>query len=381
MYVYIYAEVDIICILLSAFMFWRAKRISGSALETWTLRCGVWVNMLLLAADLVWVLGEGGVFPLSRAANVVTNTVYMFLTGILACLFLLFVLLRIGGIRLSRRKFWILLWTPAAVLCILSVASAWTGWIFYVTEEGVYHRGRLYVLQPVLTYVYLAVGLLCMLVYAGREKNPAKRRELYMMMTYMLLPIVGGICQILLFGLPLVLMSTTVSQLVLLVNLLEAQISRDSLTGLNNRRRAQDYLHERLTGLGHRTVYFLLGDLDSFKQINDQYGHPEGDRALIAAAEAMKRACQGHHALLARYGGDEFCIVSEPLDGQGPEELSREINIQMETIRRERKLPYGLSITFGWARCDREGESIASVISRADRMLYENKAQRHLGKE
>ena len=377
MYVYIYAEVDIICILLSAFSFWRAKGVSGSAQETFVLRCGMLVNMVLLVTDLVWALGEGGVFPLSIRANTITNVLYMCLTGVLACLFLLFVLIRIGKFRLNGWKIWVLLFTPAMVLFVVSMASAWTGWIFYVSEAGVYQRGKLYILQPVLTYVYLAAGLVCTLTSAAQEKNPAKKREIYMITTYVLLPIVGGVCQILLFGLPLVLLSTTVSQLVLLVNLLEAQISRDSLTGLNNRRRALDYLHDRMAGAGHRPVHFLLGDLDSFKQINDQYGHPEGDRALIMAAEAMKRACQGRHALLARYGGDEFCIISESMDGQGPEKLIREIDIQMETIRRERKLPYRLSVTFGWTQCGEEKESITGIVSRADRMLYENKGRQN----
>ena len=65
------------------------------------------------------------------------------------------------------------------------------------------------------------------------------------------------------------------------------------------------------------------------------------------------------------------------MDGQGPEKLIREIDIQMETIRRERKLPYRLSVTFGWTQCGEEKESITGIVSRADRMLYENKGRQN----
>lgn len=84
----------------------------------------------------------------------------------------------------------------------------------------------------------------------------------------------------------------------------------DPLTGLNNRRRLAEKIREALAPGSHakEPLSLLVLDLDGFKSLNDERGHDEGDRALIEAAESIKR-CLRESDTLARFGGDEFVAV------------------------------------------------------------------------
>src|SRR5262249_15596035 len=91
---------------------------------------------------------------------------------------------------------------------------------------------------------------------------------------------------------------------------------QDALTGLANRRRFDQEL-EVAIGAPPRTngshAIFLL-DLNSFKRINDLYGHGVGDEVLINIALRLRRACR-EDDLVARFGGDEFAILARQLAG------------------------------------------------------------------
>ena len=85
----------------------------------------------------------------------------------------------------------------------------------------------------------------------------------------------------------------------------------DALTGLSNRRRLEQWLAletARLSRQGEWLSTFML-DIDFFKQFNDTYGHPEGDRCIAMVASALQRAVRSATELTARYGGEEFACV------------------------------------------------------------------------
>lgn len=85
----------------------------------------------------------------------------------------------------------------------------------------------------------------------------------------------------------------------------------DALTGLSNRRRLEQTLKAetaRLSRTGDWLSVIML-DIDFFKQFNDTYGHPEGDRCIAMIAAALNRAVRRASDLAARYGGEEFACV------------------------------------------------------------------------
>lgn len=156
----------------------------------------------------------------------------------------------------------------------------------------------------------------------------------------------------------------------------------DALTSLVNRRAFVQRLQEsiagrrRADGLGFG---LLVCDLDSFKEVNTRYGHPEGDRVLCEAAEALESAVRGND-LVARLGGDEFAIVAGGADDPGMEALAKRVAARLEDADGRLGLTgYRLSASFGWALYPRDADSSERLVAKADLALRQAKADAEAG--
>lgn len=151
----------------------------------------------------------------------------------------------------------------------------------------------------------------------------------------------------------------------------------DELTGLYNRRFMRQYLRDRLALLAHRGIPLtvIMLDLDGFKQINDTYGHLDGDRVLKILAHEIRDAIpQGGYAI--RFAGDEFFVFLEAVDGAGGMRLAEQLR---ERVGREPvvtdKAPAGISVTasLGVAAYPEDALSGSELVEAADQALYRAK--------
>ena len=155
----------------------------------------------------------------------------------------------------------------------------------------------------------------------------------------------------------------------------------DPLTGLPNRILFSDRLHHALErGRRERTPTSLLGiDLDGFKQINDQYGHPVGDEVLVALAERLTSVLRASDTA-ARVGGDEFSIVCENSGRADAESLATRLRDRMSEPLRLTSglaLPLTVSIGIGTAEGDENPErALEQLVREADDAMYADKAAR-----
>ncbi|WP_372871722.1 diguanylate cyclase domain-containing protein, partial [Shewanella sp.] len=138
----------------------------------------------------------------------------------------------------------------------------------------------------------------------------------------------------------------------------------DALTGLFNRRHFEDSLfewkHSRTLG-----SFLTLIDMDNLKTINDRYGHQAGDRAIEKLGVKLGQLWHGK-ALVSRFGGDEFVVLS-----QGPEDrLRASLNSLLQELENE-AIPVGFS--YGIAPYASDWES---AFSDADKAMYTQKFQR-----
>lgn len=149
----------------------------------------------------------------------------------------------------------------------------------------------------------------------------------------------------------------------------------DELTGLYNRRGfltlAQQQL--KLARRGHRELVLLFIDMDDFKEINDTFGHHEGDTALTRAADILKHTFRDSD-IVARLGGDEFVVLASDTGKTGSEVIINRLRQELRTRNEREGYPYRLSFSVGAARFDPETPpSIEDLLAAADAMLYEQK--------
>jgi len=156
---------------------------------------------------------------------------------------------------------------------------------------------------------------------------------------------------------------------------LQAMARTDALTGLYNR---AGLIAEReaMTAGKPKPATVVMADLDHLKQINDHFGHAEGDIALKRVAEILRQA-MGAEQVIGRIGGDEFqaCFVEVP-----EAEILEMIARVREACRRYNEgsdRPYFLEISLGYATGNpRTGEDWEALANRADAELYEAKKDR-----
>jgi len=155
--------------------------------------------------------------------------------------------------------------------------------------------------------------------------------------------------------------------------IVEEQATTDGLTGLVNHRTFQERFQAMLgrAERHHFPVSLILTDIDHFKKINDNYGHPTGDEVLRRIS-AILGASARKIDIGARYGGEEFAIVLEATDRVGARNLAERIRGEVEqaSFQSAGKGPFKATLSLGVASYPDDGTIKADLIARADQALY-----------
>jgi len=151
----------------------------------------------------------------------------------------------------------------------------------------------------------------------------------------------------------------------------------DELTGLYNRRGFMA-MAERQMRLGRRTgrgMLLFMMDVDGLKQINDSFGHLEGDRVLKRTAEVLEETFRDSD-VIARQGGDEFAVLAIEAAGHSERTIQARLFDGLDSINAEQS-HYEISLSIGFARFDpRNCTSIGKLMAKADQSMYEQKRRR-----
>ncbi len=158
----------------------------------------------------------------------------------------------------------------------------------------------------------------------------------------------------------------------------------DPLTRLPNRRLLTDRLNQALANCSrHRQmcgIFFL--DLDNFKYLNDSYGHEAGDSLLLQVADRLRDHLRESDTI-ARYGGDEFVIISQFLGDSRDQAQERAQHLGDKIVALFQEpfeiagQPYPMHTSVGAALCEGEDATIKELVRRADLAMYQAKLQGH----
>lgn len=145
----------------------------------------------------------------------------------------------------------------------------------------------------------------------------------------------------------------------------------DSLSKLYNRHKTEELLHTACehAKIGNETFSLILLDIDLFKRINDEYGHPVGDKVIIQIASNLKANVRDEDAV-GRWGGEEFLIICPSLDADSAtglaERLRKDIQYNCSEVARTVTCSFGVT---KWV----EGDTPAIIVNRVDKALYQSK--------
>ena len=156
---------------------------------------------------------------------------------------------------------------------------------------------------------------------------------------------------------------------------METMATTDGLTGLTNHRTFQsrfEDLLQRATRHNHK-VALLLCDVDHFKKVNDNYGHPIGDEVLRRVAKVLQEVPRKID-IPARYGGEEFVVLLDGVDVTQAKAVAERLRIEIsKAVVETDKGPLSVTESIGIATFPDDGRDRATLIERADLALYHAK--------
>lgn len=161
----------------------------------------------------------------------------------------------------------------------------------------------------------------------------------------------------------------------------ESSATTDYLTGLPNARSLFLQLERELARCkrDNSTLVVMVSDMDGFKQINDRFGHLEGNRVLRLFSQFLKESCR-EYDYVARMGGDEFVIVAPGLTAEATEKKQEILREMAAKAGRQICAEDILSLSIGQALYPEDGSDAESLLSAADRRMYIEKQQQPVSK-
>ena len=155
----------------------------------------------------------------------------------------------------------------------------------------------------------------------------------------------------------------------------------DAMTGLYNRLEFEDkaaVLFEKTKKAGmHLLVMFI--DINRMKQINDIYGHMNGDAAIRLTADAIRHNIKSDWVPV-RFGGDEFLVIGSVKDKADADKFRAAVLAKIDEFNNEGNWPFKLSVSSGYIISGTEdNKTISDYIRDADRLMYETKKKMHSG--
>jgi len=281
-------------------------------------------------------------------------------------IYLLFRKIVFPGEEVFRRRNLILV-LPVVISAILAILSPLFHFVFYIDDTNVYHRGDLYLILAFTTYFYIVLAMFVILV----KRKQVPRQDVSLLVMFIGLPLIGSLVQMLCYGLLLIWSSTAFSLVLAYITLQQRMMHLDELTGAWDRRSFEYYISQRLIRK-NESFGAIYVDINSLKQINDTFGHQEGDISIKTTVEILRNEIR-REDILVRLGGDEFIIVLEDISRADLFKTIDRFETAFMLYNKSKKKDYWLECSFGADIYGGSFSSIEQFINHIDNLMYQNK--------
>jgi diguanylate cyclase (GGDEF)-like protein len=326
---------------------------------------GVMLGLISESAS-TYFNGKTGTF--SIILNNFFSTIIFVIAPMIAFYFFIFIFYLLLPDNKIKKNLYLLMALPVIISVSLALLSPLFGFYFQISDTGVYSRGNLFLLSAFFTYIYLITGVVLILINIKKMVV----EDLLLILAVGIIPVIGGIVQSLFYGLLTMWSSAGVALILGYLFLQDRMIRLDSLTGAWNRESFY-YTYSRRIQLNpdkkFGAIYF---DIDNLKEINDNYGHLEGDKAIKLVLERIREILTPA-SVICRLGGDEFIILCDCVTEADMEEILENIKANFKIDSEVVEKDYKLECSFGTAIYSSEFTSINAFISKLDMLMYEDK--------
>ena len=380
-YFFSYAEANIVCIVILAILLFHSRAHSTrQEKQIWYDRTII-AHILYFLSDIGWAAILSNQIPRPRFPVVLFNFINLVLLSSLAYAWFMYMAASVRlGFR-NNRKIRIICLLPMGMFTLAMMIAYAAAPYFWVNENG--ELSAWY--YPMLIggpVIYLIAAFIFSMVQARKADSKESALLFRLIGIYPLAVMAFGLIQTFSLNAPLFCFGCTIMMLFFYIQNMQMLVSVDALTRLNNRGQINRYMRQTRYRDNVKT-YTVMIDIDNFKEINDTYGHAEGDRALILVSEVLKQAVERTRSavFLGRYGGDEFTVFLQCTEGDvPPDQMIEAIRNALKEKRKESGLPYGLNISVGYDVLRDRNDTMEASLVRADENLYRNKRAAKVGR-
>ena len=379
-YTFFYVEANVVCIILFAIMLFREIGTVGRQTKQIFFINNVICYMLYFTSDIFWVMMLHDVLPRTQISSSIVNLANAVFLTVIALYWFIYIEIsqNVEYIKNVRKR---LIVSIPAGLQVVIMAVLFLFFPSAVLKEDFTLTDTYYFLFIATPTLYIIASSIRSFSRAFKKENYAVRRQYLVCAAYPLVIVFFGVVHTLFFNGVLFCFGVTINMIYIYIISLNDQVSMDELTHLNNRTQLKKYLateHGR-PGSNRDEHYVLMIDLNKFKQINDQFGHVEGDMALRRTADALKMACSflSVRSFIARYGGDEFIMIIKTDDEEAIKALCANIKNTLVRLNKEANPGYDLTASIGYASYSGDLKSFQGALAKADEALYEDKKATH----
>lgn len=380
-YFFFYTEANIVCIVIMAILLINDRLHSTRQEKQIWFNQTIIMHIIYFISDIGWAAVLSGQLPRTRLLVGLFNFTNFIMLNLLAFEWFMYMAAAEGmpfRKSIRRRN---LCRVPMAVSIAVMVIAYVAAPKFWISDSGELNTWYypLFIITPVL---YLSAAFIYSMRNARKTQSREEKKLYRLIGIYPLGVVAFGLIQTFLLNAPLFCFGCTIMILFFYIQNMQTMVSVDSLTRLNNRGQINRYMDQTQYRENCRTAAVMI-DIDGFKEINDTYGHAEGDRALVLVADTLRKIAERTRTpvFIGRYGGDEFTVFVRCAEGEDlPERMIAEVREELDRKQVENKLPYDLKISVGIdSMTDREDTMDACLI-RADEKLYEDKKARKIGR-
>ena len=239
--------------------------------------------------------------------------------------------------------------------------------LVFSNKDGTYQRGPAYSVFLIFAVLYILDSL----YLYGRCRQKVGTLRLFPVQVFLVPIIFGVVVQALFVEISITWTSIAIAIAGIMTALKNEIIFMDRLTGLYNRVYLE-FLQKQACKKRGVWVSGIMIDLNGFKQINDNYGHSEGDAALVVVADLLRKSfCE--YGVVIRYAGDEFVVMLNTTDETFIQNLIARAKENFEKENRMNDKPYQLSASMGYAVSSLGVETVDDFMNRIDKQMYQDK--------